>query len=333
VLVGVVVGIFPLIWYNLHAEPGFDSISVFNAMHTTDASLHLPFSHQVIGTFLISLPLIIGVNPICSVDSSYKITFTSAHPGRCTAIYGTWSVSFLLLCAAAFLIAAVAFWRIWKLRTPGKFRAWFEENRPELVRLLARFALLGNVVLMILSYVDSPNSAHLPALNYRYLIGMLISFPVVLSPLLPVASRLNKMRWPDMVRVAALGLITLLLIAGTVQVFEDIPNAQAAYQQQTNLTNDLEKLGIKHVYSEYWTCAVITLIAQDHLICATVDINLQNIANRYKAYWPMVHNDPKASYAFPVDSGFSTNVEQYLRLHNIPYRHLVLDGYDIYLLS
>lgn len=308
-------------------------ISVFNNMHTTDASWHLPFSHQIIGTFLISLPLIIGVSPICSVDSTAKITFTSAHPAQCTAIYGSWSASFLLLCAVAFLIAVIALWKLWKLHIPGKFWVWFEENRPELVRLLTRLALLGNIALMLLSYADSPNSAHLPAANYRYLIGILISCPVVLSPLRPVATHLRGLRWPDIVRLGALGLVALLLIAGTLRVFKDIPNAQATYQQRANLTNDLQKLGIKHFYSEYWTCGLITFMAQDKMICATVNEDMQNTSNRYEAYWPMVHDDPQASYAFPVGSVYSTNAEKYLQQHSIQYRHLVIDGYDVYLVS
>jgi hypothetical protein len=331
VLVGVVIGIFPLIWYNLHAAPGQDSISVYNHMHTLFADQHLPLSDQYIGTFLIGLPLTTSVSPICTVESTTISTFTSAQ--RCTAIYSSWSAAFLLLSAVSLLLAGIAVWKLWKLHIPGNFAPWYEANRHELVKIITRLALLGNIALLLYFYANGASSAAAPATSDRYIIGILISFPVVLAPLCPIMSRLCEFRWLDMLRLAALGLISLLLIAGTLQTFEGIPTAQATNQQRTHLINDLEKLGVKHFYSEYWTCGTITFMAQDKLICAPITDSLNKDWNRYKAYWSLVHNDSKSSYIFPVSSGNTTQAEIYLQQQHIQYQHLIMDSYDVFLVS
>lgn len=101
VLLGILLGAFPLIWYNLHATPGQDSLSIFETIHLTDQSYHLPLINQVKGTFLISLPLITGIASTCHVSTGVHIGFANPHPLRCMVEYTSWSIGFISLCVVA----------------------------------------------------------------------------------------------------------------------------------------------------------------------------------------------------------------------------------------
>src|SRR5579884_345041 len=70
-LTGLVIGAFPLIFYNLHAQPGQDSLSILwrlqhNAGIAWANPTQISLLHQLQGTIQISLPTITG-NPFCPI--------------------------------------------------------------------------------------------------------------------------------------------------------------------------------------------------------------------------------------------------------------------------
>src|SRR5437667_5854850 len=73
VVIGLVVGVFPLIVYNLHAMPGENTLNVLSQLHSAgsvelariQAHNHIPFEPELQGTMLISLPAATGGMPFC----------------------------------------------------------------------------------------------------------------------------------------------------------------------------------------------------------------------------------------------------------------------------
>ncbi len=323
ILLGLIVGAFPLLYYNLHAQPGQDSLSVLLTIHQVDKSAHLPVINQLIGSFLISLPTITGVNPSCTVISEQHIGFAGTHPFRCFAEYASWSTVYTALWILAVLFAAMA---LWKLFQQHKISQWSNVERHEGMLNIARLAILTSAGLTMLLYAISPNAAEWPQSNSRYLIGLLIAIPAVIYPLwiekvpVSVSGRLLAA-----VRGTMLVFITVLLISGTVRIFPHISSAQVALQRHQVLINNLQRMGAKHIYSDYWTCSNIIFESNEQIICAEYEDT-----HRYQPYIDIVKSDSHAIYVLPTGSYQANDLAKQAAQHPKSYQHSIFDGYEIY---
>jgi hypothetical protein len=323
VIVGFVVGALPLLYYNLHAQPGQDSLSVLLTIHQVDKSAHLPVINQLIGSFLISLPTMTGVNPSCPVISGQQIGFDTAHHFRCFVEYASWSTGYTALWIFAVCIAIAALWVLFR---QYRFSRWPEEQRHSAMLHVARLALLASAGLTMLLYAISPNAAEWPQSNSRYLIALLIAIPAVIYPLwienMPrsVAARLFAAA-----RGTLLTLIVILLIIGTVRIFPLIPKAQVALQQRQTLITVLQRMRVKHIYSDYWTCSNVIFESNEQIICAEYQDS-----HRYQPYIDTVKSDPHAIYVLPDGSYQADNMAKQFTQHPDRYQHSTFDGYQIY---
>jgi hypothetical protein len=107
-----------------------------------------------------------------------------------------------------------------------------------------------------------------PVITYRYLIYALIAAPAIIWPLWNgLRSRKIPTRREMNISLLLRGELLLLIIAtffsGTVRTFAEIPLAQAAYQQEDALVQDLLKIGATRIYSEYWTCNRLTFHSKE----------------------------------------------------------------------
>ncbi len=323
VVAGLVVGAFPLLYYNLRAQPGQDSLSVLLTIHQVDKSAHLPIINQFIGSFLISLPTITGINPSCPVSSGQQIGFDTAHPFRCFLTYASWATGYTALWMLAVCFAITALWILWR---QYRVSAWSAEQRHAAMLNVARLALLASAGLTMLLYAISPNAAEWPQSNSRYLIGLLIAIPAVIYPLW--IERLPKnigARLLAAARGTLLALIAILLISGTVRIFSHIPAAQAALQQRQVLIHELQRKGVKHIYSDYWTCSNVIFESNEQIICAEYEDT-----HRYQPYVNSVKADPHAIYVLPDGSFQATNMAKQFAQHPGSYQHSTFDGYEIY---
>jgi len=219
---------------------------------------------------------------------------------------------------------------LWQLRRTALPWQWSDEQRRDAIRHLALLLLLGNVALILFFYADSPNSAHAPQSNYRYLIGILISLPAIISPLwIGTMTKIRELGLFNVARIAFLALIVLLLCIGTISVFNSIPTAQTAYQQEETFIRDLQRLGIKDMYSDYVTCNRTIFQSNEQISCASVNDQDQPVDNRYPPYTSLVQADPHAAYVFSTGSSQATAFTQ----KAARYRHLTIDGYEIYILK
>jgi len=329
-LLGLVIGAFPLIYYNLTALPGQDSWSVLLYIHEVAKVYHLPVINRFKGAFLVSLPIITGVNPSCPVISGQHIGFSGPDASRCFVEYAAWGMGFTLLWLIASVLAIAA---LWKLRPRTEGQVWSDVERQTSVRHFARLVLLGSAGLTMFLYAISPNAALYLQSNDRYLIGLLITVPAVISPLWPGA--LTAARGARIIVAAkamVLLLIGLVFLSGTIGIFQALPIAQNVDQQQEALIHDLLHSHVTRIYSDYWTCDRVTFQSNEQIICAVVDAQGHPIAiqNRYAAYMAIVQADQHAAYVLPAGSSMAAAFARKITQQDVRYQHLTFDGYEIY---
>jgi hypothetical protein len=320
VIVGFLVGAWPLIEYNRQTAPGQDSLTILlglfhgstvQAPHTLHGILH-----GIKGTVLVSIPTATG-SPFCPVMELPWLGDNSPHTLACTLAHAGWGIGYLVLLSVALLVT---------MRTFRQMRT---------TRSLAQLALSGSAVLAIGLYATSSGPQGWPGFHARYLVGLLILTPAILAPLWNTASALKsqRTRFERMVgntSRALLAIIGILFIIGLGTLLSEVPAAQATYQRQTDLIRRLEGMGITHFYTEYWSCDQLAFLSNEHIICVTVDNNLQPSHNRDPRYIPAVQDDPNAAYVFPLHAVQLAAVEHKEALKPNQYRYFVFDGYVIY---
>jgi len=182
-------------------------------------------------------------------------------------------------------------------------------------------------------YAVSPNAASYPQKNDRYLIGLLIVIPAVISPLW--GSKLTTVIATRIIAAAKgmlLILMMLVLLAGTNHVFQELPITQVEVRQQEALIHDLLHIDATRIYSDYWTCDRITFQSNEQIICAVIDAQGQFVDNRYMPYVVAVQADPHAAYVLPADSPQAADFAGKAALKDRRrYQHFTFDGYEIYL--
>lgn len=363
-LLGLLLGAFPLIVYNLNAPPGKDTLTVLKDIHQNGtvelAQNHdynqLPLIREVRGTALIALPSATGGPTFCA-DSELRLygrTSLGAFP--CTHVFESrrlvfmalgWSLGFVLLWLVAVFQAIRA---LWKLR-PRSIQAQSPEKRQAIIRYSARLMLLTGAGLTLGLFLSSPVSAVWPT-NARYLIGLLVALPALLSPLWrdidTVKMSFNKITRKPVtversdgpyglagyfglaVRAAILLLIGFVFLLGTISAFSEIPIVQADAQQEDALISNLLRIHATRIYSDYWTCGRVILQSQEQIICASLDDNLQPTHNRYLPYYITVKDDPNAAYVFLLGSTQANTFVKEATHSKQRYRRLVFDGYVVY---
>jgi hypothetical protein len=246
--VGLLIGSFPLIDYNLTAPPGKDTL--FYAVHAMQAGgtpqlpLHILLPMQLKGVFLISLPTVTGANPLCygSVSDVHLLSLGSFHALRCTLVHTGWPLGLILLWLIAFGLAIRS---LWSLRLQSSSSSWSSDKRREAIRYSLYLALLINAAIPVLLYTLSPNSAFYPVATSRYMVGILVSTPALLWPLAagsnvvkPLALRLTSQvtlalrlaRMSVVLRRGVLGVVVVIFLLGVYSTFTGLPAAPAVDQ-------------------------------------------------------------------------------------------------------
>lgn len=304
-LSGLCAGAFPLLYYNLHALPNEDSLNVFRALHDQGGvALYTPSAimAELGNTIGISLPLMTG-EPFCPVTEIPFLGPTSAPGLACTAVRGVWGTGYLLIFAAACVLAARGAWLFWRQRK--RFDVTPETQR-NLRLQLARLSILLSAALTLALYIFSSGPLNGPGLHARYLICLLVAAPAIFWPLWE-GLRAASIRWRTERRILS-ALCTFVLLCfcgmaltGSLLAFGEVPAATALNQRDAALIHDLERLGIRHIYTDYWTCDKIAFESGEQITCAVVNAQLKPDHNRYLPYLTAVSADPRAAYVFPLD--------------------------------
>ncbi len=364
VVVGLVIGAFPLIVYNLHATPGENTLKVLSYLHNTgsvelariQAYNHIPLEPQLQGTMLISLPAATGGTPFC-YDTHLMLTgYLSFQNFQCPILQSNlntvfiallWSMGFIILWMISFVLTLR---NLWKIRFLTSRCLTPPEVNQAIKSQCARLMLLCSGALILLLFLMSPASAVFPG-NSRYVVGLLISTPALIAPLMGLSSDKEAVtpevdnedvrymrKWFTFTTFkAALGrgillIIGIVLLVGTINSFLEIPTVQAYNQQQDTLIHGLLHIKATHIYTDYWTCNSIAFLSREHIICATVDgqLKVQPRYNRYAPYVPIVKADPNSAYVFPLQAGQVPAIIKRAALSRVHYQRFVFGDYVVY---
>jgi hypothetical protein len=312
-LLGFIIGAFPMIRYNLTAPYGQTSFNaLLDVQHSGTgqlAAMHLPLLHQLVGSLMVALPSITGANPICTPDPLPPLTLSNIQTYTCIAGESLWSLGFLLLSCIAALLAISKPWTYWRQSRRTAPKEETVVDRQEAVLQFNRLMLLTGALLTLAAYTVSAASALYPGTTSRYLICVQVGLPAVLWPLWNGVKTLRLPRigqspvWTKtffFARVALLLLIATTFVMGTIRIIPTIADAQGFQQQGDTLVQHLESVGATRIYSDYWTCNRVIFQSNERIICAVLSDKLRTGQNRYAPYPATVKADPHAAYAFAI---------------------------------
>src|SRR5947209_14280255 len=184
-LVGLVIGAFPLIYYNATAPWGQNSLATAWQIHSTSntgiAPGQVTWIKQIAGTLFYSLPIATGFSPLCNLQELPLFGPASSRTAVCTIVQGSWSVGYIILMVLATFIAIIPLWKLWQQRR-SRTHKWTPEERQASIIYFGRLALLCSAGLTLMLFALSPLAAEKPW-STRYLIGLLIVTPAVIWPL------------------------------------------------------------------------------------------------------------------------------------------------------
>jgi hypothetical protein len=334
----IALGALPLILFTIlhHGSAGSNPGTILNLTMTWQGQTNTLLD-SIIGTSMVALPIVTGGYSLCPIQvTNQKPLSGLSSPSAlsCATAHTIVAAGFLLLLAIAIAQAAYSYWQLAQASSPVR-----EEKKSSTTLYLARLALLSTAVLTLLEYVATPQPAMSPWSTSRYLVALPIVFPALLWPLW---SGVGMIRWRGtapllrkgwlVLQYALLAFVLLLPFAGVVETLQAIPQTQAEINQQYAMIHDLERLGVKHFYTEYWTCDRVAFESLEQLTCSVLNNGLKPGQNRYLPYRDAVRSDPRAAYAFPdSDPAAIATLIQQAQHAKKPGRLLHLDGYMIYL--
>jgi hypothetical protein len=343
-LAGLVIGVLPQLIFLRQPHPeGPSAIAAFEWQGpSTILRFFTQFGAHLFGELLVAAPNITGMGWVCvapTLPNGALAAPTNGGAALCLGLRALWSAGLLALG----VVAALLSWR--PLRAAGPLRALAslaDERRAEAVRHGWRLALLLGGALTLALYLVSL-AASTPAGNARYLIELNIALPAMLYPLWALgvgdgegvarpawlaralSPRTRLWRW------LALGLVALLLAGGVVATFRLSAATRASAQVDQRLIRDLERLGVRHMHTDYWTCDKVAFLSREAITCDTLTNDLSEGFNRYPPYIAQVAADPHAAYVMPQNLPQAATLKQRALAPNWPYTLTVVDGYDVWL--
>lgn len=325
-LLGLCIGAAPLLFYNLTAAPGQDSLHVL--LHLVGNDTHPSLKYHLIASIFYALPLTLGYASSACIPTHWSgILFAGPEHRSCEISMGAWGLLYLLLAGCALLLSCLALRKWYRLERSNK-------RHHSLVREFARLMLLCGFGLSFLSYARGGGVSLDPIDSWRYLICTWVSLPAVLWPLWTCDQSLQQ-RWTRggalLLKYSVLLGLGFALISSTVSTFQQqVPLQQAKNQRLAHLENTLEYLHMTRFYSEYWTCNPILLETQEQLICSNTSNTLAHSDDRYALYPMLVEADPHPGFVYPNTAQQITTLNTYLARYHLQYERITLPGYVIY---
>lgn len=325
IVLGLVIGGFPLIYYNLTAAPGLDSFHTYLALsHMGVVANDNVFKHIERGV-LVTIPISTGYASRCVVNVGPNDFFDQSW--LCTTVGGLWGIGYLVVLVLALIVAAISLRKACRIDDPG-------ERHLEKVQQFTRLMFLCGAMLSIIFFIQG-NAVNISASeSQRYLICDTIALPSILW-LIWTCERWLKPAWlyasAQAFKVGVLLLFCLALFYSTFLIFRhDVPAARTDQRQLVSLEQKLEELHITRFYSTYWTCGRIIFETQEQLICSNTYPDLSPGSDRYLPYRRIVEADPHPGFVYADGSPEIVTLESYLTRYHLKYERIKIDGYVIY---
>jgi len=331
-LLGIMIGAFPQLYYNVTAPLKNNSIAVLLSL--SHVGSHPQPLQQIIGTLMISLPNATGFNALCLPQA---FPYFGVPNVQCIVLQGGWGLGYVILWAIATFFVVRVICQGWKgtsLFNP----TWEFAERQDMIRHCCQLMLLVSAGGTLVLYTLSSVSALVPAPTSRYLVCLLVATPATLWPLWNgISTWRTFVGWRAsasfFIRGSLLMLILIMFILGTFRTFNEISSAQIYYRQQDQLIQKLLSLRATRIYSEYWTCNRLIFQSGEQIICSSLNENLSLGFDRYLPYRDIVRAAPHPAYVFPLGMqqtrSFDAMLHKNRQLRNA-YQRLVFKGYVIY---
>ncbi|HEX3642973.1 MAG TPA: hypothetical protein VHV10_16940, partial [Ktedonobacteraceae bacterium] len=316
------------IWYNLHALPKHDSLSVALYMTQLGQDARYGIWDHLITTIVVTIPVATGFSSHCLAShvSDHLPLFPTDHP-YCIVEQALWGGGYILLLMIAIVIAVVMLWRLHHISQ------WQIGDRDEAIRQSVRLLLLVAAVLTLVGYVRGNAVNYNTVGSSRYLMCTWLTLPAIFWPLWSAGAYYGWYRgvFPAL-RIASTLLVGMVLAYGTFGAFSDVPQAQAENSQLEQLATYLQKAGMTRFYSSYWTCDRLIFLSQEKLICGDTwaGTKLRHGCDRYSAYPQMVMASSSPPFVYPVGDVRIQTLERELKAMGISYMHVRLGQYVIY---
>lgn len=314
--IGGCLGALPLLAYNLTAPAGTDSLhallSVVVAGGTGASPTGANLGRQIVGMFVVTLPIATGANAVCAINPSvaWPLSATMSDAARfCSAAHGVWGS------IVALLLGFETWNQVRTLRAHPVGR-----DRATAIRASVRLALSGAAWVTIALVALSPAPALAPWPSSRYLIGLLLAIPALFAAAADVTRALARrahLGAPlSLSKMAPVFLLPILCaIVGTVTTARQIPAARRNTARFANLIQTLESRHITYIFSDYWTCDRIMFLTNEHIICGVIDSTLNAGNNRIPGLF---------------DKIVGVNAEQFVFPRGFSHYPIVSDRYDYY---
>lgn len=332
ILLGLIVGAFPLLLYNINAAPGQDSWSVLISMQGAPALTLNNVVQQIDRTVIYSIPSITG-NPLCHADDLSNLKMLGFEPvqtmdSTCIAMNVSWSCIYLLLFFYALVLSGR---QVWNLLSRWYRHARDEKSSAQLIRSCVAFAMLLQGGLTLVSFMHSHAPLDGASVYARYLICLWIATPVLIWPVWRKI-RLPLAFWPmtrfssSLVMIFLLTLI-LCLSYGTYETLTEVPQAQISSSQEDILISSLAQHRITHVYTDYWTCYRLAFQSHERITCGVTAGSCSSLPsnhNKYPPYYNLTNHDPNAAYLLFGSKKCANELQRRKK-----YQRFFIDGYEI----
>ena len=334
-LTAFLIGVSPIIIHMLRTPQSNIFLTAWNLFHSSPINTsQVTIARRLSSTFLYGLPMETGLTPLCSIQELPTFGQTTLRTLPCTLEDGAWSLGYLTLLLAAYILSALALWRSWQLRRV-QAQVWLSKERETFILHCARLLLLATATITLTLYIMSPATALKPW-STRYLVGLLVATPALIWPLWHrLASDRRSSYSRRLLRVGssscALLLIASVLSLSTIGIIQTTPTAIAYNQTDASIIQSLKHLGVRHFYANYWTCYRLMFMSKEQLICGGRDRQLHPIGNRYQPYHAVVDKDSQAAYVYAPGDPDNLYFAQKLRQLSILYREFTIEGYHVYL--
>ncbi|WP_341720170.1 hypothetical protein QQG74_10865 [Micromonospora sp. FIMYZ51] len=303
---GCTVGIAPMIYDNLVAPPGKDSLSVLRSISGGSGAVP-SWPRRLDGGLLEGVPLASGLCPVTGC-ARWQEWFGLLYP---------------LLLAVAAVLAVRAY------RRAG--------GRSERVVPVVHLALVAGAALTLLSYVRSPLAATDPLGNARYLSVLQLSLPAVLWPLwqaavagwrgtVGVAGRLAGALATAVLAALAVTSLVVTLLFATVGA---APGRREERQARV-LAATVRAAGLREVYGEYWTCNRLVFNTAEEVVCGVLDDDLTPGLNRYPAYWTRLARAARPGYVLATGTPADRRLRELLGEQRDAALLAEVGGYRVY---
>lgn len=327
-VVGLVIGAWPLIIYNLHAPLGETTPMVFLHLYNYKSSTPTGLMFQlqkVINTFDYTLPLATGVLHIDAPDAKNM-------PLRVLLLQSIWSLVYLaLLFLSLFFACKNARVYLIMRKRQGSLDS---SSSYQLALEIARLMLVLSAILTIISFAASSNAALRPW-SYRYLSGLTITNAVIFAPLVLFFSkyRLSRGHVIKYVSIVLTLFFIVVSVIGTVQNVQSMGRGNTRIEEQATLITGLKRLGIKNFYSGYWVCDRIIFQSQEELTCGVISDSLVPQKTRYAPYADIVSHDPNAAYVFTQGKDYHPDNVMNMLAHDERYQRTTIGVFIVFYLK